>query len=695
MQAEQEALVRRLQAGFDNGVDVLFDGQRIVGRRPEVQVVPQSAVRSRDTTHGMLPKVSLPIVVIDVAGDTGFMLELGHTGGQQARSPDRNGQVFAALTIWVTRGSSDTSLTPSLLAKVSPQTAPELEAALSAVGIDRPESGEKSRGGEPRPDHQRPTWLPWEPLLNGPIVRGALDEVAFSVHGGEALVVLLRPRGYRPRGGARLVLQSPPAALPLTPTAAKRIHQGGSAHPRGLAVNIATPSPWSLRLRLPDQQTALEDWASDHGYAVEEPPPGMDARALLQRLGDLQRLDALAGEANLEVLVTLAPLARDQLAKKLAKAFAPSGDRERLADELIEKLRVEGLLLELAGQTVEQLKSALPRYKLPEIVAAIAGLVEAGFVQRGRHAECPRCQFALRAGHHPRGRVTVAVAAGAVEPSGAQRVARDQPQRDLVARAHDATLVIVADPRPPGRREHPERRVREQLAVTVRRRVVDRVQQRLVTGCGLQVERFEDMRRELREMGVARPERVAVLLLNASREAPRVLGAAQPCFADLAHRPLQGVLAGLERVDEDPGDGLAQPGMVIACPRGLLALAVHRGAGVPLGVLYPGRVQVDQLVAALDEGVRAERQQHRQAPRCGEAREAPTPGGAGPRWRGRRRRPSSEPRHPGQPRARQLARPLRPRPPATAGRPTPAATPVDEDERATPTPPLGVSGDKH
>jgi Tn3 transposase DDE domain len=97
MQAEQGALVRRLQHGFDSGVDVLFDGQRIVGRRPEVQVVPASAVRSRDTTHGMLSKGSLPMVVIDVAGDTDFMLELGHGGSQQARSPDRNGQVVAAL----------------------------------------------------------------------------------------------------------------------------------------------------------------------------------------------------------------------------------------------------------------------------------------------------------------------------------------------------------------------------------------------------------------------------------------------------------------------------------------------------------------------------------------------------------------------------------------------------------------------
>src|ERR1019366_7812116 len=101
-------------------------------------------------------------------------------------------------------------------------------------------------------------------------------------------------------------------------------------------------------------------------------------------------------------------------------------------------------------------------------------------------------------------------------------------------------------------------------------------------------------------MRMACPQRVAVLLLNASREAPRVLrGGAQARFADLAHSSLEGVLAVLERVDEDLRECLAKPGVVIAGVRGLVPLVLDSGAGVPLSVLNPGRVQIDQLVATL------------------------------------------------------------------------------------------------
>jgi hypothetical protein len=48
----------------------------------------------------------------------------------------------------------------------------------------------------------------------------------------------------------------------------------------------------------------------------------------------------------------------------------------------------------------------------------------------------------LQAGHHPVGRVAVAVAAGAVRAAGAERVARPDPQRQLEAGPHgDAVLV--------------------------------------------------------------------------------------------------------------------------------------------------------------------------------------------------------------------------------------------------------------
>ncbi len=63
--------------------------------------------------------------------------------------------------------------------------------------------------------------------------------------------------------------------------------------------------------------------------------------------------------------------------------------------------------------------------------------------------------------------------------------------------------------------------------------------------------------------------------------------------------------------------------MIVTRPCGLLALLGDGEAGVTLGVLHPGGVEVDQLVAALDERLRAQRQQHRQAPRRGQPRELP------------------------------------------------------------------------
>ncbi|MDQ3677621.1 MAG: Tn3 family transposase [Actinomycetota bacterium] len=97
LQVEQERRVRGLQQGYESGVDVLYDGQQIVGRRPRAQLLPDSTRRLVSSTHAMLPKVSLAALIIDVDRDTAFMDELPHAGGQQARSPERRGQLFAAL----------------------------------------------------------------------------------------------------------------------------------------------------------------------------------------------------------------------------------------------------------------------------------------------------------------------------------------------------------------------------------------------------------------------------------------------------------------------------------------------------------------------------------------------------------------------------------------------------------------------
>jgi hypothetical protein len=82
--------------------------------------------------------------------------------------------------------------------------------------------------------------------------------------------------------------------------------------------------------------------------------------------------------------------------------------------------------------------------------------------------------------------------------------------------------VLVDDPRPVHRRQNLERRVAQQLALAVDLDVADRVQQRLITRCGLEVQAGEDAWRELREMRMAGGERVASLVLDASCQAARI-----------------------------------------------------------------------------------------------------------------------------------------------------------------------------
>ena len=239
----------------------------------------------------------------------------------------------------------------------------------------------------------------------------------------------------------------------------------------------------------------------------------------------------------------------------------------------------------------------------------------------------------LLARHHPRGGVAVAVTARPVQPAGAQRVAGGEPQRELVAGPHDPAL-LVDDPRPVGRRQDLKRRVGQQLALAVDLDMPDRVQKRLITGGGLEVQGGEHAWRELREMRMAGGERVTALLFDAPRETARVLrGGTQSRFADLADGARDGILAALDRVDEDPRERLAQLRVIVARSCGLLPLLRHGEAGVALGVLDRAGVQVDQLVAALDEHLRAERQQHRQGAATRRAGRAPTPAGAGHRRR--------------------------------------------------------------
>jgi len=295
-----------------------------------------------------------------------------------------------ALRVW-SEASTGPARRPTFLVKVAARREPVVDAALATLGIERAAVDRLQSHAEVTED-EPPTWLPRRPVVKGRFIRGVRHDGELYVKDGRGDAQLPKPRGYRPGGGASLVIQTMPVPLPITPTAATRMMHGSFAHPRGLGINMGSASPWSLAVSLPDSDTALRDWATDHGYGPEEPRAGKDARALLQRLGDLDRLDALVDETRIEVLAHLAPLSRDQLVKRLAKRFATRQREADLATDLAETLREDELLMELPSKTAAQLASATAR-KVQQVVAALGPLVEVGFVHRGRNVACPQCRF--------------------------------------------------------------------------------------------------------------------------------------------------------------------------------------------------------------------------------------------------------------------------------------------------------------
>jgi hypothetical protein len=232
------------------------------------------------------------------------------------------------------------------------------------------------------------------PSPSGPIKRGAVVHDQVTITSGEMSVRPPRPDDLPQTGHLiRVGIEGLPLPMPLTDLAATAVLPNAFASTEGLTINThAWIGQSYLRLVLPDAWEALESWASARGETVKLSRPGSYGQALLDRLGDMGELTALAHEQSLAILSSLAPISRLKLAQRLvgeAKAQTGVALNETLLAELLAK---EAHFLELRARSASEIAGEA---KMPkkELLSALGSLVETGFVVRGASVRCPRCKI--------------------------------------------------------------------------------------------------------------------------------------------------------------------------------------------------------------------------------------------------------------------------------------------------------------
>jgi hypothetical protein len=152
--------------------------------------------------------------------------------------------------------------------------------------------------------------------------------------------------------------------------------------------------PFDLPVRLPSAAEALVDYLSPHQLRGVLSQAGRYTQALLRRLGDPQRLEAMASDEAIAILDDLTPQSAKKLAQHIRReVIERNGGIATLTDEALEEIvgRQE-LFLELPAKTLNELVSdtSLPKR---DLAAALAQLVAAGLIVRGAALRCPHCAY--------------------------------------------------------------------------------------------------------------------------------------------------------------------------------------------------------------------------------------------------------------------------------------------------------------
>lgn len=301
----------------------------------------------------------------------------------------RTPSALASLHQWLAPDPG-TRVTPNVLINCRPEKLGSLETALQGIGFVEEQGTKLSRSwGRSVEAQESITYLPARLVLGGRMSRGSIETALVPLTRKMSLA-LDPPEDFDLRTGrfVRLTLLNLPLALPLTASAARRMHPQG-VDSDGLLITFGASRRYSFDVDLPLPGDALTDWAIDNGFQARPTQDSRYADALLGRLSSEASLDALASEARLRLLTELAPRSRKKLAQRLRIELERDGTSLDV-DALAEKLKGGGVALQLEAWPAQAVatKANLTRV---EALRALEPLVREGFVVRGHVVECPTC----------------------------------------------------------------------------------------------------------------------------------------------------------------------------------------------------------------------------------------------------------------------------------------------------------------
>lgn len=307
----------------------------------------------------------------------------------------RHSRQLAPLEKWIPRHPGRKTI-PDAFVACGGDLMDEVRAGLATVPMN--EDPNKDRYGNETihaggvEHNQTPSFGFVRPYLSASFVRGANGRVLLAFVDGQSSTALPVPESFTVRNfrHVRVIYDNLPLPLPLTEPMARRIHRDSTVHD-GLMLLTHGAGPWAFTIQLPTAEEALQDWLGGHGFTLERTGETRDADSILSRLGDLDRLDALADRKRIAVLDALAPKPPKRLAQHIVTEARKAG--ANLSEETMVGLLTESrAVLQGLGRTATNIGSAIHERR-PEVLKLLDPLVGSGFVRRGYALECPQCHF--------------------------------------------------------------------------------------------------------------------------------------------------------------------------------------------------------------------------------------------------------------------------------------------------------------